>query len=130
MVPYWTTSVCCISSHGRDGNGSEYSSSYCECIPLSLTFCMTQSQIPVASSWTVFAGRFIDPSIGFAVSWSYWFNIITGLASELIAAANVVAYWNEVREAISSNCGYLKQELTYQINNRVYQLGLCQSYSG
>ncbi|KAI8580116.1 hypothetical protein K450DRAFT_280112 [Umbelopsis ramanniana AG] len=51
--------------------------------------------IPVASSWTVFAGRFIDPSIGFAVSWSYWFNIITGLASELIAAANVVAYWND-----------------------------------
>ncbi|CAM0140975.1 hypothetical protein VKS41_009143 [Umbelopsis sp. WA50703] len=49
--------------------------------------------IPVASSWTVFAGRFIDPSIGFAVSWSYWFNIITGLASELLAGSNVVAYW-------------------------------------
>jgi amino acid permease len=60
----------------------------------------TKLQIPVASSWTVFAGRFIDPSIGFAVSWSYWFNIITGLASELIAAANVVAYWNDVSVAV------------------------------
>lgn len=72
---------------------------------------ITKSQIPVASSWTVFAGRFIDPSVGFAVSWSYWFNIITGLASELIAAANVVAFWNEVSEAINGNSKYVKQML-------------------
>jgi amino acid permease len=88
------------------------------------------SQIPVASSWTVFAGRFIDPSIGFAVSWSYWFNIITGLASELMAAANVVAYWNEVRNPRWMIVLSAVNLIIMMYTLRTYQLGLCQLFSG
>jgi amino acid transporter len=75
----------------------------------------------------VFAGRFIDPSIGFAVSWSYWFNIITGLASELLAGSNVVAYWAPV-------CNGKRDSKTMKGNTniefRIFQLGLCQLSSG
>lgn len=49
--------------------------------------------IPVAGSFTVYAGRFLDPSFGFALGWLYWFNWAVTFALELTAAGLIIQYW-------------------------------------
>ena len=44
-------------------------------------YCMMQSlgematQLPIPGSFEAYAERFVDPSLGFAVGWNYWFKI-------------------------------------------------------
>ena len=30
--------------------------------------------LPVSGSFSTYATRFVDPSLGFALGWNYWFN--------------------------------------------------------
>ncbi|KAI9278102.1 amino acid permease/ SLC12A domain-containing protein [Sporodiniella umbellata] len=48
--------------------------------------------MPVSGSFNHYATRFIDPSLGFALGWNYWFCAI-GMAAELAAAASIIKYW-------------------------------------
>ncbi|KAI1490400.1 arginine transporter [Biscogniauxia mediterranea] len=50
--------------------------------------------IPVAGSFTVYASRFVDRSLGFAMGWIYWFSWATTFALELVAAGVIIQYWN------------------------------------
>jgi AAT family amino acid transporter len=43
------------------------------------------SFIPVAGSFCTFAGRFVDDSFGFALTWNYWFNDAVSTAADLVA---------------------------------------------
>ncbi|KAK9423135.1 putative Amino acid permease/ SLC12A domain-containing protein [Seiridium unicorne] len=52
------------------------------------------SFIPVPGSFTVYASRFVDPSLGFAMGWIYWFSWAMTLAVELTAAGIIIQYWN------------------------------------
>lgn len=52
------------------------------------------SYIPVPGCFTVYATRFVDPSLGFAMGWIYWFNWATTFALELTAASIIIQYWN------------------------------------
>jgi lysine-specific permease len=62
-------------------------------------YCMMQSlgematQLPIAGSFEAYAERFVDPSLGFAVGWNYWFSWAITLAAELIAGALIVKFW-------------------------------------
>ena len=62
-------------------------------------YCMMQSlgemgtQLPIPGSFEAYAERFIDPSMGFAVGWNYWFSWVVTLAAELVAGALIVQYW-------------------------------------
>ncbi|PRP84964.1 amino acid transporter [Planoprotostelium fungivorum] len=50
--------------------------------------------LPGPGSFTNYASRFVDPALGFAVGWNYWYcNAIT-LPAELTAAAIVIQYWS------------------------------------
>ncbi|KAK6823529.1 lysine permease [Apiospora arundinis] len=49
---------------------------------------------PVPGSFTVYASRFVDPSLGFAMGWIYWFNWSITFALELTAAGLIIQYWN------------------------------------
>ncbi len=49
--------------------------------------------IPVAGSFCTFAGRFVDDSFGFALTWNYWFNDAVSMAADLVAVQIVLAYW-------------------------------------
>ncbi|KPM38183.1 Arginine permease [Neonectria ditissima] len=51
--------------------------------------------IPVAGSFTAYATRFVDPTLGFAMGWIYWFNWSITFALELTAAGLIIQYWNE-----------------------------------
>ncbi|EGW32246.1 general amino acid permease [Spathaspora passalidarum NRRL Y-27907] len=54
---------------------------------LSVTF-------PISGSFNVFASRFIEPAIGFAVGWNYFLQFFVLLPFELIAGAITIKYWN------------------------------------
>jgi lysine-specific permease len=62
-------------------------------------YCMMQSlgemgtELPIPGSFEAYAERFIDPSMGFAVGWNYWFSWVVTLAAELVAGALIVQFW-------------------------------------
>ncbi|KAH9999726.1 amino acid permease/ SLC12A domain-containing protein [Xylariaceae sp. FL0662B] len=51
--------------------------------------------IPVAGSFTVYASRFLDRSLGFSMGWMYWFSWSTTFALELVAAGVIIQYWQK-----------------------------------
>ncbi|KAF7551162.1 hypothetical protein G7Z17_g5205 [Cylindrodendrum hubeiense] len=51
--------------------------------------------IPVAGSFTAYATRFVDPALGFAMGWIYWFSWSITFALELTAAGLIIQYWSE-----------------------------------
>ena len=36
--------------------------------------------LPVPGSFSTYATRFVDPSLGFALGWNYWFNWVITVA--------------------------------------------------
>ncbi|KAG2190216.1 hypothetical protein INT46_004202 [Mucor plumbeus] len=51
--------------------------------------------MPVSGSFNHYATRFVEPSLGFALGWNYWFSAVT-IATELAAAASIIKFWKEV----------------------------------
>ncbi|MED4584593.1 amino acid permease [Brevibacillus choshinensis] len=49
--------------------------------------------MPVSGSFSTYATRFVDPSLGFALGWNYWYNWAITIAVELSAAALIMKYW-------------------------------------
>ncbi|KAI8073885.1 amino acid permease/ SLC12A domain-containing protein [Gongronella butleri] len=64
-----------------------------------LVFCVMMSlgematYMPVHGSFGHFAGRFVDPSLGFMVSVLYWCNWAVGVAVELTGVAMIMEFW-------------------------------------
>jgi amino acid transporter len=63
-------------------------------------FCTIQAMgelavtFPISGSFNVFASRFIDPSVGFAVAWNYFIQFLVLLPLELVAGSITMNYWN------------------------------------
>lgn len=51
--------------------------------------------MPVAGSFCTFAGRFVDPAFGFALTWNYWANDAISTASDLVALQLLLKYWTD-----------------------------------
>ncbi|CAG7933523.1 unnamed protein product [Penicillium olsonii] len=51
--------------------------------------------IPIAGSFCTFSGRFVDDSLGFALTWNYWANDAVSVASDIIAMQILVEYWTD-----------------------------------
>lgn len=51
--------------------------------------------IPTAGAFSTYATRFVDPSLGFAVGWLYWFGWAITYALSLSASGLIIQYWNE-----------------------------------
>lgn len=49
--------------------------------------------LPVSASFEAYATRFVDPALGFALGWNYWFTWALTLPAELTAGALVMNYW-------------------------------------
>ncbi|KAI7863218.1 amino acid permease/ SLC12A domain-containing protein [Spinellus fusiger] len=58
-----------------------------ECLGEMATF------LPISGSFNNYAGRFIDPALGFALGWNYWYNWAVTLAVELTAGSMVMSFW-------------------------------------
>jgi amino acid transporter len=49
--------------------------------------------LPMSAGFTGYASRFCDPSLGFALGWTYWFKYIIVTPNQLTAAALVIQTW-------------------------------------
>ncbi|KAI1104216.1 putative amino acid permease [Jackrogersella minutella] len=49
--------------------------------------------LPMSAGFTGYASRFCDPSLGFALGWTYWFKYIIVTPNQLTAAALVIQFW-------------------------------------
>ncbi|KAG2234351.1 amino acid permease-domain-containing protein [Thamnidium elegans] len=49
--------------------------------------------LPISGSFNNYAGRFVDPALGFALGWNYWYNWAVTVAVELTAGAMVMEFW-------------------------------------
>ncbi|GAA95789.1 uncharacterized protein L969DRAFT_62736 [Mixia osmundae IAM 14324] len=50
---------------------------------------------PVSGAFTHYAARFVDPALGFALGWNYWYSYAITLPTEITAAAIVISYWDD-----------------------------------
>lgn len=51
--------------------------------------------LPVSGAFTVYASRFVDQSLGFAMGWIYWFSWAITFALELTASGLIIQYWRQ-----------------------------------
>lgn len=49
--------------------------------------------LPISGSFNNYAGRFVDPALGFALGWNYWYNWAVTVAVELTAGSMVMTFW-------------------------------------
>lgn len=49
---------------------------------------------PISGGFNIYATRFIEPAIGFAVGWNYFMQFFVLLPLELVAASISIKYWN------------------------------------
>ena len=58
--------------------------------------CISQfSHWRIQGAFTVFATRFVSPTLGFAMGWIYWFSWAITYALELTASGLIIQYWNK-----------------------------------
>jgi lysine-specific permease len=49
--------------------------------------------MPVSGTFSTYATKFVDPSLGFALGWNYWYNWAITIAAELAAATIIMKFW-------------------------------------
>ncbi|GAA0070844.1 amino acid permease [Clostridium sardiniense] len=49
--------------------------------------------MPISGSFGAYASKFIDPALGFALGWNYWYNWAITIATEMVAGSLVMKYW-------------------------------------
>ncbi|EIM81765.1 general amino acid permease 1 [Stereum hirsutum FP-91666 SS1] len=49
---------------------------------------------PVSGTFSHFAARWVDPALGFAVGWNYFYTCAIALPAEITAAAAVIEFWD------------------------------------
>jgi lysine-specific permease len=51
------------------------------------------TMMPTAGSFETYATRFVDPALGFALGWNYWFCWAICVAAELVAGSLILKFW-------------------------------------
>ncbi|MBN9230201.1 MAG: amino acid permease [Legionella sp.] len=49
--------------------------------------------LPSTGSFYMYAARFFDPSLGYALGWNYWYSCAVYIASELAASSLLMRFW-------------------------------------
>src|SRR3990167_4090629 len=49
--------------------------------------------MPTTGSFYTYASQFVDPALGYALGWNYWYGWAITVASEISAAALVMDFW-------------------------------------
>lgn len=48
---------------------------------------------PTSGSFSVYAGEYLGPALGFISGWIYWLSTILTLSTEMVAAALIIRFW-------------------------------------
>jgi len=78
---------------------------------------------PVSGAFMHFASRFVDPALGFALGWTYWYCWAIAIATETVAAALLIEWWpggNSVSPAVFITVFLVVIGLTNFLSVRVY----------
>lgn len=51
--------------------------------------------LPIPGAFASYATRLVDPSLGFAMGWIYWFSWASTFALELTATGLIINYWDD-----------------------------------
>ena len=51
------------------------------------------TQIPITGSFASYCTRFVDPALGYAVGWNYWYSWSITVAAEIVAADILIKFW-------------------------------------
>ena len=49
--------------------------------------------MPISGSFSSYATKFVDPALGFALGWNYWYNWAITIAAEMVAGSLIMKYW-------------------------------------
>ncbi|KAG9294763.1 hypothetical protein G9A89_008242 [Geosiphon pyriformis] len=49
--------------------------------------------LPISGSFNTYAKRYVDPALGFALGWNYWYSWSVTVAVEITAGSIVIQYW-------------------------------------
>lgn len=68
------------------------------CIGVMVYFLMTSlgemaTYMPDSGSFSTYATKFVDPALGFALGWNYWYNWAITVATEMVAGALIMKFW-------------------------------------
>lgn len=50
---------------------------------------------PSAGGFIEFSARYVDPALGFAMGWQFWFQTAMTAPVEVVAASIVIQYWDK-----------------------------------
>ncbi|KAJ6460688.1 amino acid permease/ SLC12A domain-containing protein [Mycena vitilis] len=50
---------------------------------------------PSAGGFIEFANRYVDPALGFAMGWQFWFQAVISTPAEIVAASIVILFWDD-----------------------------------
>ncbi|KAF2670008.1 AAT family amino acid transporter [Microthyrium microscopicum] len=56
--------------------------------------------MPLPGAIPQYCSRYVDPALGFAVGWNYWYSCAITLCAEISAASVVIGYWKEDQKAL------------------------------
>lgn len=51
------------------------------------------THLPVSGSFATYNAKYVDPALGFAMGWNYWFNWAITVAIDISTAALLIQYW-------------------------------------
>jgi amino acid transporter len=49
---------------------------------------------PSAGGFIEFSSRYVDPAVGFALGWQFWFQCVMTTPVEIVAASIVIQFWD------------------------------------
>lgn len=49
--------------------------------------------LPVPGSFEAYATRYVDPALGFALGWNFWYTNVITIPADLAAASLIMKYW-------------------------------------
>jgi len=51
------------------------------------------TNMPISGSFAAYSSKYVDPALGFAMGWNYWFNWAITVAVDISTAALVMKFW-------------------------------------
>lgn len=77
--------------------------------------------LPIPGPVPIFAARFVDPALGFALAWNYWYQFAIGVPIEVTVSAVIVNYWhNDVSQVGLITLFYFSMVLLNCLPVRIY----------
>ncbi|KIY66409.1 hypothetical protein CYLTODRAFT_423444 [Cylindrobasidium torrendii FP15055 ss-10] len=56
---------------------------------------------PSAGGFIEFSARYVDPALGFAMGWQFWFQTAMTAPTEVVAASIIIQYWDDAQNHLA-----------------------------